>query len=192
MKTFAPGEHTRKDRVGYRIKKIRTEKGMTQEELGEKVGLCANRIQQYENGQRTPKSELLENIANALGVSSYALTDPDTTSFIGTMYALFELEALFNVTPQEGTSGVCISIDCHDILFPYVQAWYEKYSATQTALQTAASTEEMNEIIKAYHNWKWNYPTTDVAKQIKKSLLKKKIDTLQAEYDALDDAIDQL
>ena len=42
-------------RIGKRIREIRKEKGLTQGELGEKVGLIANRIQQYENGARNPR-----------------------------------------------------------------------------------------------------------------------------------------
>ena len=60
-------------RIGYRIKKIRTARGLTQAELGAAVGLSADRIQKYENGARKPKNELLFEIAGVLKVSPWAL-----------------------------------------------------------------------------------------------------------------------
>lgn len=43
-------DETAASRVGDRIRKIRTEKGLSQAELGAMVGLTADRIQKYENG----------------------------------------------------------------------------------------------------------------------------------------------
>ncbi|MCR4727214.1 MAG: helix-turn-helix transcriptional regulator, partial [Lachnospiraceae bacterium] len=56
-------EDTSADRVGARIRTIRMAKGMSQAELGEKVGLNADRIQKYENGARKPKPDMLKEIA---------------------------------------------------------------------------------------------------------------------------------
>ena len=59
---------TAPSRIGRRIRAIRQEEDMSQGDLGEKVGLNANRIQQYENGARNPKFELCKQIAEALEV----------------------------------------------------------------------------------------------------------------------------
>ena len=64
------------ERVGERIKKIREAREMTRAELGSLVGLDQNRVQQYENGRRKPKIELLKKFAFALGVETIALMDP--------------------------------------------------------------------------------------------------------------------
>ena len=85
---------TAPNRVGRRIRAIRQEEGMSQGDLGEKVGLNANRIQQYENGARNPKFELCKQIAEALEVEASALLDPQVASYIGAMYAFFEMETL--------------------------------------------------------------------------------------------------
>ncbi|WP_455765351.1 helix-turn-helix domain-containing protein [Gemmiger formicilis] len=45
--------------IGEKIKRIRQHRRMTQKELGELVGLSANRIAQYEMGYRVPKKGLL-------------------------------------------------------------------------------------------------------------------------------------
>lgn len=78
-------------RIGNRIREIRESMGMSRAELGEAIGLNANRIQQYENGRRKPKSEGLKKIASVLGVSTHAITDPVFTNYIGAMHGLFVL-----------------------------------------------------------------------------------------------------
>ena len=58
-------ENTSADRVGLRIREIREAQGMTQAELGEKIGLNGDRVQKYENGVRKPKADLLKKFASA-------------------------------------------------------------------------------------------------------------------------------
>lgn len=59
--------------VGIKIKELRTEKGLSQQELANKCGMSKNSIYNYENGKRSPRSEDLYKIAEALGVPSYDL-----------------------------------------------------------------------------------------------------------------------
>ena len=49
-------EETSADRIGARIREIRLARGLTQAELGDKVGLSADRVRQYETGYRKPKA----------------------------------------------------------------------------------------------------------------------------------------
>lgn len=62
--------------VGERIYYCRTEKHMTQKELGEKTGIDAATIGKYERGILNPKVGTLRKIADALGCK---LTDLDHT-----------------------------------------------------------------------------------------------------------------
>lgn len=78
--------------VGEKIKKIRLVRGMTQKELGEKVGLTDVRIRQYELNNRTPKEELLRKIAEVLEVNYYALCEPRWSSIEELVFTLFDLE----------------------------------------------------------------------------------------------------
>ena len=185
-------DETAASRVGSRIRKIRTEKGITQAELGEMVGLNADRIQKYENGARKPKKDMLKSIAAALGVSTLALADPNTTSYIGAMYALFELEEHFNMkiekTPEDRAPGLCLSVDFREGMYQYMEEWYKTYTAMQAELQTAASQEERDNILKTYHDWQWNFPQGIVdrtTKEMQKIRLKNKIEELQEAYDKL-------
>ena len=78
--------------TGEKIKKIRLVRGMTQKELGEKVGLSDVRIRQYELNNRIPKEDLLRKIAEVLEVNYYALYEPKCSSMEELVFALFELE----------------------------------------------------------------------------------------------------
>lgn len=61
--------------LGDKLRRIRTFRGMTQKELGIAVGLGGggsdNRITQYENNYRTPKTDLLNKIAHVLRVNPH-------------------------------------------------------------------------------------------------------------------------
>ena len=187
-------DETVASRMGNRIRTIRVEKGMSQAELGNLVGLTADRIQKYENGARKPKKDLLKNIAAALGVSTLALVDPNTTSRVGAMYALFELENRFNMkiekTPEDKPPGMSLTVDFRDSMYEYMKEWYDVYSAMRTEMESASSEAEKTEILKAYHNWEWTFPkglVDKTSKEMQKRRLKSKIEELQEVYDKLDE-----
>lgn len=60
---------------GSAIRKIRKEKGLTVEQLGDMVGVSHATISRYERGARTPSGQNLQKIAQALGVSVYDLRE---------------------------------------------------------------------------------------------------------------------
>lgn len=55
--------------TGKRIQQARKKAKLSQKELGEKLGVSASMIGQYENDLRNPKTETLVKIANALNVN---------------------------------------------------------------------------------------------------------------------------
>ena len=57
--------------TGARIKAARKKAGMTQDDLGAKLGVSGSMIAQYETGKRKPKIETLKKIADALKVDTY-------------------------------------------------------------------------------------------------------------------------
>lgn len=54
--------------MGERIKSVRIEKDMTQQELANKIGASYQQISQYERDLRRPKFETLQRIADALNI----------------------------------------------------------------------------------------------------------------------------
>lgn len=61
--------------TGERIQQARKQAKLTQKELGEKLGVSASMIAQYENDLRMPKIETLQKIAAALNVDWQTLRD---------------------------------------------------------------------------------------------------------------------
>lgn len=56
--------------VNERIKQLRTENGLTQAELAEKVSLTYIQIGRYEKGKSTPSADVLKKLANALNTTT--------------------------------------------------------------------------------------------------------------------------
>lgn len=64
--------------IGARIKTLRLERSMTQEQLGQKLGLSAQAISKWENGTNMPDIQLLPELSVIFGVSIdqlFAMTD---------------------------------------------------------------------------------------------------------------------
>ena len=66
--------------LGERIKRIRQEKELTQQQLGNlcKPPMADSAIRRYEAGKANPKIETIQRIATALGVSLFEIVDSDT------------------------------------------------------------------------------------------------------------------
>lgn len=63
--------------VGRNFKRIRLEKGMTQEDVASVSGFSQQYLSGLENGTRNPSVKSLSEIARALGVSFWDLVRPD-------------------------------------------------------------------------------------------------------------------
>lgn len=70
--------------TGQRIKEARKKAGLTQKELGQRLGVTYQTLAQWENDHRNPKPETLERIAEALGVLMFELVGdhPQKESFL--------------------------------------------------------------------------------------------------------------
>ena len=86
-------------RVGFLIRNFRIAAEMTQKELADKCGLNESTIRNYELGNRYPDETTLLNIANNLGVSFYALSDPDVANIFSALHALFDIEWAYGLRP---------------------------------------------------------------------------------------------
>ena len=63
-----------------KLKQLRDAHGLTQEMLGNKLGLAKSTISMYENGNREPSFEILEAIADVFNVRMAELVQDDSTS----------------------------------------------------------------------------------------------------------------
>lgn len=56
---------------------LRGEKNLTQQELGDAIGVSPSQVSRYEAGQAMPRKTVLRKLADALGVTIERLTQPD-------------------------------------------------------------------------------------------------------------------
>ncbi len=148
-------------RLGDKIRETRVALGWKQGDLGEKVGLTADRIQKYENGVRKPKEELLEKIAKAMGVEVEALQEPVIASDIGAMFALFELEELHGLRMRKshGKNILVFGDGIEGILNEYISDWIKKRESIERSIQDEnISDDEKKEILESYKLWKMRFP----------------------------------
>jgi len=94
--------------TGQRIQRARKKAGLSQRQLGEKLGLSASMIGQWENDLRNPKVETLQRIADALLIPFEELLDE--TSYVAGIYHGAEMETwqrntILELWKQEGYSG---------------------------------------------------------------------------------------
>ena len=143
--------------IGERIRFFRNLKGMTQKFLGVKVGFPEKtadiRLAQYESGTRTPKSDLTEALADALGVSTMALNVPDIDTDLGFMHTLFALEDIYGLKIDKLDDEVCIRLDKNR------GTSYISLLERFTAWQKEAEKYRNGEISKEeYDRWRYTYP----------------------------------
>ena len=146
--------------IGERIRFFRNLRGMTQKYLGQMVGFPEKtadiRMAQYESGSRTPKAELTENLAGALGVSPLALSVPDIDSYLGLMHTLFTLEDRYGLTVETSETGVSLRVDPRKgkdaaELFEMLTEWAEQAEKYRNG--------KINR--EDYDKWRYNYPKYD-------------------------------
>ena len=94
--------------VGENIRRYRKSRGMTQAQLAEAVGLTEGAMRHYESGIRAVRPEVLESIAEALGVSVNALKDYGVETAGDLMSLLVRLEDSFGIVPAADGAGLAL------------------------------------------------------------------------------------
>lgn len=79
-------------KLGQKVKILRKRKGLSQEELGELIGVKIRSVAYYESDGRYPEDEVFEKMAEVFGVSIDFLKD-DSKSVEYTKEELFIMEA---------------------------------------------------------------------------------------------------
>ena len=149
---------------GKRIKFFRNRKGMKQKELGELLGFLGKtsdvRVAQYETEARTPKADLVKEMAQIFGVSPRAINVPNIDSYLGLMHTLFALEDIRGLTIGEIDGEICLKLDkskgkTYVDMLEMLSAWAEQ-----------AKKLEAGEITREdYDRWRYNYPKYDTTRK---------------------------
>ena len=153
---------------GERIRKFRNMIGMTQQELGTKLGFSEKsaviRVGQYENENRKPKQDMINNMAYIFDVASEAITVPNIDNYIGLMHTLFALEDRYGLTVTMLDGQICLKQDINHSnynrsLADDLQSWYDKKSKLTSGSILASE----------YDHWRYNFPA-DRAAETRQSL----------------------
>ena len=186
--------------IGDRIRTIRSLRGMTQAELGKKVGLGPDRIQKYESANKITKYDHIEAIASGLGVMPETLTDPDINTPMGVIQILLSLEEYYNLSLKEENGQIHIYFDNnqHSIgntisLNHLLKSWYDKWIEIHN--KTFKDLPDYRQASKVfdYYTWSQCYPTYEVdyseieSKEAKIQRLKEDIKILEKELKELED-----
>ncbi len=142
--------------IGERIKRIRNFRKMTQSQLGEAVGLSDVRIRQYEIGNRTPKEDMIKELAAALDCNYRSIYEPTLYAAEDVMYTLFELDEHYDMPLYEvkdektKETHICVGFD-YSLLDDFLSEWMKK----KDELAKGKITKE------EYFEWKINWPHND-------------------------------
>lgn len=158
--------------IGERIRFIRNLRGMTQKFLGLQVGFSERtadiRMAQYESGSRTPKADLVEQLADVLDVSTEALNVPNIDSYTGLMHTLFALEDLYGFKIDRLDGEICIRINRQN------GSNFAKMTGLLEPWEEMAKKYRNGEISREeYDQWRYRYPRSE-AERNKESLCKLK------------------
>jgi transcriptional regulator with XRE-family HTH domain len=89
-----------KDGFPERLRKLRTERGLSQTELGERVELHYNHIGRYERGGARPTADALRRLADALGVTTDYLLEGESSEAAKARFSDRELLRQFQEVEQ--------------------------------------------------------------------------------------------
>ena len=146
---------------GKRIKFFRNRKGMKQKELGELLGFLGKtsdvRVAQYETEARTPKADLVKEMAQIFDVSTRAINVPNIDSYLGLMHTLFALEDMYGIKIEEIDGELCLRLDREHREYQHL---FEPFHTWQ---QMAAKLEAGEISQEEYDNWRYNYPEMDTS-----------------------------
>lgn len=184
-------EETSADRIGARIREIRLARGLTQAELGDKVGLSADRVRQYETGYRKPKADMIKAFASALEVQPLAMIDPVATEYLGAVYALFELEKIYDLSlvHEDGVYSLQFRSEKSQKLVRYLEVWHSALDLYKSELSKTHNTKEAEDALKKYNLFKWSLsqlPTDDDAALLQIKMYEDKIKELREKLNSED------
>lgn len=151
--------------TGENIRRIRKYRGLTIQELADKVGVSEAYIRAYETGRRNPKADSLEAIAIALSVNPEVLknSDFDGMTAIHRLFQIFRQYPgeLHELTDRDGNPTIAVSFSG---LF-LMSSWYkrflefdEKYRKCYEIKDQRKQLEAMIACEDEFYEWMDSYP----------------------------------
>lgn len=159
--------------VGDNIRRIRKMRGLTQKELGARLGVSEAFIRAYESGRRNPKEKNLQAIADALVVNIEVLRNSDIDG-IKAMHMLFQIARqysgnLSSVEDEDGNIDIKIDFTGLPLLVPW-QMRYEEYLEEVAKADLIKDVKErviaLNKARNSYDMWMDTFPDSGVSPEM--------------------------
>lgn len=109
-------------------------------------------IRNYELGNRTPSEKQLKKIADALGISIFAISDPNLESYEGLLHALFYLEDEYGISTREIDGQVYLAVESKNAATRAVSKMLSSWNSEFKKLKSGEITKE------EYDMWRYSYP----------------------------------
>ena len=143
--------------IGERMRWFRTAIGMTQKELGMKLGFSEQtaviRVGQYENEKRTPKQDMINQMARIFDVAPEAITVPNIDNYYGLMHTLFTLEDRYGLSIAEIDGEICLKQNInHQNYDRYLADRLRDWNEEKQRLNNGSI------LVSEYNHWRYNYP----------------------------------
>ncbi|MCQ2492074.1 MAG: helix-turn-helix domain-containing protein [Lachnospiraceae bacterium] len=148
-------------KLGEKIRRLRVMAGLTQKELGKKIGFSAatadSRMRKYESCQMAPKEDIRTKLAEVLDVDMSALSDIDIQTYEDVMHVLFLLEEEFGMKIERTTEKTSLVFDNNantaSILNGYLYIWDAQKRKYEQSID-----EVKDEAEDQYKRWKARFP----------------------------------
>lgn len=136
--------------IGEKIRAIRKEKGMTQKQLADICKMADSAIRKYESGQVVPKMEMIERIANALGVPAVQLMNRNLQMQMevdGVNRILFRAQEKYRLAEESGADkteleGISEVIATAQELLAEISGEKELHTSAEQQAQAALARAE--------------------------------------------------
>lgn len=154
--------------VGENIRRLRKERGLTLQQLGDMIGVKESYIRAYETGKRNPKLQSLEALAKALSVNVEVLTNSEFDG-VKAMHRLFQVFRQYSGTmveyqDKDGKDIIGISFES----LPLMRSWYNRYQAYMEETEKCNEIKDVKQraeaLLKAesdFNRWMDMYPDTE-------------------------------
>jgi len=141
--------------LAKKLKKLRDELHLTQKEVADKAHITESAYRAYELGDRNPKLDILDRIANALGVRPEYLSAPTFRNRREFAFTILENEDAFGYTVREIDGVPAIvkgSGNAMDFFAGFVRDWEEMRSKLDSHEIAQAEYEDWK---RAWGNGTW-------------------------------------
>lgn len=146
--------------IGDKIRYLRTRMGITQGELADLSGIHPVSIRKYETNKMTPQAQQIERIAEALGVSSFAISGIENNirlktkgDFMGLLLMLIKTNLLV-IKGDRGEDDGLIPKTVSFEINPFVSQFFNaKVNGADTNAESLAFMLKSDDIFKDILKW---------------------------------------